>query len=133
MKILINILRLIWKAIWIFSMAMLGLILLCVVPDIPGCCRFRRYIAYETYDDMVTNEREAVRNIFTFQKDGREYKGVVTVRCRALASGPAVLIYDDSGRLVDKTLDIGDYHIEQKWGFGWADMSNGYTPDKVKR
>ena len=126
-------LRLIWKAVCIFSMAMLALILLCVVPDIPGCYRFKRYVAYETLDDMVANERDAVRNVFTFQKDGRKYRGVVTVYCRAFASGPAVLIYDDSGRLVDKTRDIGDWHIEQRWGFEWADMFKESTLDKGKR
>jgi len=87
------------------------LLLLAVVPQImsiPGCRRFQRYATYENMQEMIVAETNDIRRIIPFQQDGSNYTAVLVKPCRVMASGPAALIYDHEGRLVDRNLDTGD-------------------------
>lgn len=105
MKFLMKLLR--WMV-----MILGGLFLLMVLSlllDVPGCKRFHRYASYKSLQELTEAEADDIQRVIPFQQDGSNYTAVLVKPCRSLASGPAVLIYDKEGKLIDRNLDVGDY------------------------
>ena len=112
------------KAIWIVAkcelVAMGVLLLLIILPDIPGAMRFGRHCSYQDKDALIVSESDAVTRVCDCALNGTNYAVVVMKPCRFLASGPAVLVYGPDGRLFDKTRDEGDdSRFQQTWGKFW--------------
>ena len=117
------------------------LMVLSLLPDIPGCKRFNRYASYKSLKELTEAEAEDIQRIVPFQQDGSNYTAVLVRPCRSLASGPAVLIYNEDGKLIDRNLDIGDYGYRSgrgrnDWKFSpWSreDVADKNVGQKVKR
>ena len=65
-------------------------------------------------------EKPAPQAIVQFEKNGRTHFGWIaelsTLDTITVASGPAVYVFDDSGTMVDYTIDISDHPtFEQNW------------------
>lgn len=122
MKVLKAALRFAWKTVRAVAFVGLSLIILSLLVDVPGCRRYRRYRAYPNLRGLTAAETNDIRKVFAFRQDGSNFTAVVVKPCRALASGPAVLVYDADGRLVDHTRDYGDYPLRRVWNFSWTDF-----------
>ena len=103
------------KIAWVifkYALAAVGALVLLVVvlflPDIPGAKRFSRYVSYPDKDALIAAETNDVTSVCDCSLNGTNYVVVVMKPCRFLASGPAVLVYGPDGRLFDKTGDEGD-------------------------
>ena len=103
------------KVFWLvakYTLATVGVFVLLMVasvlPDIPGAKRFRRYCSYPNKDALIAAETNDVTSVCDCSLNGTNYVVVVMKPCRFLASGPAVLVYGQDGRLFDKTGDEGD-------------------------
>lgn len=101
------------KVIWnLFKVLVLLVLLVGVVSEllsIPGCNRFKRYCSYGSMQEMTAAEADDIWEVVPFRQDGSNFTAVVAAPCRFMASGPAVLIYDSDGKLIDCNRDIGDY------------------------
>ena len=87
-----------------------------VLPDIPGAKRFSRYVSYPDKDALIAAETNDVTSVCDCSLNGTNYLVVVMKPCRFIASGPAVLVYGQDGRLFDKTGDEGDdSRFQQTW------------------
>ena len=103
-----------------YTLATVGVFVLLLVasvlPDIPGAKRFRRYCSYPNKDALIAAETNDVTSVCDCLLNGTNYVVVVMKPCRFLASGPAVLVYGQDGRLFDKTGDEGDdSRFQQTW------------------
>ena len=103
------------KIAWVifkYALAAVGALVLLVVvlflPDLPGAKRFSRYVSYPDKDALIAAETNDVTSVCDCSLNGTNYVVVVMKPCRFLASGPAVLVYGPDGRLFDKTGDEGD-------------------------
>ena len=111
------------KIAWVifkYALAAVGALVLLVVvlflPDIPGAKRFSRYVSYPDKDALIAAETNDVTSVCDCSLNGTNYVVVVMKPCRFLASGPAVLVYGPDGRLFDKTGDEGDdSRFQQTW------------------
>lgn len=88
--------------------ALVLLIAVIILPDVPGARRFSRYCSYPNKDALIAAETNDVTFVSDCLLNGTNYVVVVMKPCRFLASGPAVLVYGPDGRLFDKTGDEGD-------------------------
>ena len=116
MKFLKSILMFLFRTVEVIVGLLVLMFVLTLLLDIPGCNRFHRYISYKSLQEMTTAETNDIRKIVPFQQDGSNFTAVVVAPCRFLASGPAILIYDQEGKLVDRCLDIGDYSYKSGRG-----------------
>ena len=112
-KIVNSFLKTVWRCVCIVTLLLLGLAALVLMSDVPGCRRFARYRSYPDLESFHAAESNDIRKIVAFQQDGTNYTAVVAERCRCLASGPAVLIYDEKGKLFDWCRDVGDYSFRR--------------------
>ena len=102
--------------------------------DIPGCNRFNRYTSYKGLQEITAAETYDIWKIVPFQQDGSNFTAVVVAPCRFLASGPAALIYDQDGKLIDYNRDGGDFCYKSRrrnkdWNF-WPFGSKENTPNQ---
>ena len=96
--------------------ALVLLIAVIILPDVPGARRFSRYCSYPNKDALIAAETNDVTSVCDCSLNGTNYVVVVMKPCRFLASGPAVLVYGPDGRLFDKTGDEGDdSRFQQTW------------------
>ena len=96
--------------------ALVLLIAVIILPDVPGAKRFRRYCSYPNKDALIAAETNDVTFVSDCLLNGTNYVVVDMRSCRFLASGPAVLVYGPDGRLFDKTGDEGDdSRFQQTW------------------
>ena len=105
---------------------------LLVLQDIPGYNRFRRYCSYGNVQEMMAVETNDIRKVVAFQQDGSNFTAVVVAPCRYWASGPAVLIYNQEGRLIDSNRDIGDYCYRSGRGRKDWKFTPWYSQTEVK-
>ena len=111
------------KVFWLvakYTLATVGalvlLIAVIILPDVPGAKRFRRYCSYPNKDALIVAETNDVTFVSDCLLNGTNYVVVVMKPCRFLASGSAVLVYGPDGRLFDKTGDEGDdSRFQQTW------------------
>ena len=116
------------KVFWLvakYALATVGalvlLIAVIILPDVPGARRFSRYCSYPNKDALIAAETNDVTSVCDCSLNGTNYVVVVMKPCRFLASGPAVFVYGPDGRLFDKTSDEGDdWRFQQTWGKAWC-------------
>ena len=104
------------KAIAAVVLVMVGLSVLSIRLMIPDTKRFRRYCEYPTPEALMAAEPDAVKNVTMVELDGATYRMLDLGPMGFLPSGCAYIVYDASGRLVDRTLDEGDDPLfQRKW------------------
>lgn len=127
------------KVFWLvakYALATVGalvlLIAVIILPDLPGARRFSRYCSYPNKDALIAAETNDVTSVCDCLLNGTNY--VVVMRpCRFLASGPAVLVYGPDGRLFDKTSDEGDdWRFQQTWGKAWCKSLSDQTANWLR-
>ena len=137
MKVLKALLRIVWRIVRGVTLMLFGLVVLGFLFYVPGCSRFERCKSHTNLHEMLATEKDEIHNVFTFEQGGSNYTVVVLGPCRMFASGPGVLVYGPDGRLVDRTRDIGDCHIEERWNFTMRDVfqkhSDGAVPADHER
>ena len=74
----------------------------------PGSNTASRIMKYEDRDAVISNEAEQVIRMFDFEQYGTKYTAIVLKPVSALASGPAVLVADATGRIIARCSDCGD-------------------------
>ena len=98
--------------------------------SIPGCNRLHRYTSYKSLQEMMATETNDIWKVVSFQQDGSNFTAIVVAPCRFLASGPAALIYDQDGKLIDYNRDVGDFGYKSRrrnkdWNFSpWGSREN---------
>ena len=96
-----------------------------VLLDMPGARRYGRYRSHPDLKTLLAVEKNDIIATFGLEREGTNYTFVVLKPCRFLASGPAVLVYDPTGNLFDKSLDEGDDSRFQRewseWRRNWPD------------
>ena len=112
-KIVKSFLKTVWRCVCIVALLLLGLVALILMSDVPGSRRFARYRSYPDLASFRVAESNDIWKIVAFQQDGTNYTAVAVERCRCFASGPAVLIYDEKGKLFDWCRDVGDYSFRR--------------------
>lgn len=128
MKFLKFILKLLFRIVEAIAVFLLLAGVLPSLLSIPGCNRFHRYCSYKSLQEMTAAETNDILKVVSFQQDGSNFTAVVVAPCRCLASGPAVLIYDQQGKLIDCNLDVGDYcyksgRSQKGWNFSpWCSL-----------
>lgn len=123
------------KVFWLvakYALATVGalvlLIAVIILPDVPGARRFSRYCSYPNKDALIAAETNDVTSVCDCSLNGTNYVVVDMRPCRFLASGPAVLVYGPDGRLFDKTSDEGDdWRFQQTWGKAWCKSLSDQT------
>lgn len=104
------------KAIAAVVLVVVGLSVLSILLMIPDAKRFRRYCEYPTPEALMAAEPDVVKNVTTVELDGVTYRVLDLGPMGFLPSGCAYIVYDASGRLVDRTLDEGDDPLfHRKW------------------
>ena len=89
-----------------------------IMPEIPGMRKFARLCDYPTKDALIAAEPQEVTRTIDFTQRGTNYTAVVLSWIGFLPSGPAVIIYDADGRLVDRCADSGDnMSFNERWHF----------------
>ena len=92
-----------------------------IVPAIPGMRKFARLCAYPTKDALIAAEPQEVSRTIDFTQNGTNYTAVVLSCIGFLPSGPAVIIYDADGYLIDRCSDSGDnMSFNERWHFNFA-------------
>jgi len=92
-----------------------------IVPEIPGMRKFARLCDYPTKDALIAAEPQEVSRTIDFTQNGTNYTAVVLSCIGFLPSGPAVIIYDADGRLMDRCADSGDnMSFNERWHFNFA-------------
>ena len=113
--------------------ALVLLIAVIILPDVPGAKRFRRYCSYPNKDALIAAETNDVTFVSDCLLNGTNYVVVDMRPCRFLASGPAVLVYGPDGRLFDKTSDEGDdWRFQQTWGKAWCKSLSDQTANWLR-
>lgn len=128
------------KVFWLvakYALATVGalvlLIAVIILPDLPGARRFSRYCSYPNKDALIAAETNDVTSVCDCSLNGTNYVVVVMKPCRFLASGPAVLVYGPDGRLFDKTSDEGDdWRFQQTWGKAWCKSLSDQTANWLR-
>ena len=128
------------KVFWLvakYALATVGalvlLIAVIILPDVPGARRFSRYCSYPNKDALIAAETNDVTSVCDCSLNGTNYVVVVMKPCRFLASGPAVLVYGPDGRLFDKTSDEGDdWRFQQTWGKAWCKSLSDQTANWLR-
>ena len=129
MKFLKFILKLLFRIVEAIAVFLLLAGVLPSLLSIPGCNRFHRYCSYKSLQELRAAETNDILKVVSFQQDGSNFTAVVVAPCRCLASGPAVLIYDQQGKLIDCNLDVGDYcyksgRSKKGWNFSpWCSLT----------
>ena len=134
MKFLKSILMFLFRTVEVIVGLLLLMFVLTSLLDIPGCNRFHRYTSYKNLQEITAAETNDIWKIVPFQQDGSNFTAVVVAPCRFLASGPAALIYDQDGKLIDYNRDVGDCHYKSRrrnkdWNF-WPFGSKENTPNQ---
>ena len=134
MKLLKFILKLLFRAVEVIVGLLLLIGVLTSLLDIPGCNRFNRYTSYKGLQEITSAETNDIWKVVSFQQDGSNFTAVVVAPCRFLASGPAALIYDQDGKLIDYNRDVGDFCYKSRrhnkdWNF-WPFGSKENTPNQ---
>ena len=130
MKFLKAILMFVFRTVEVIVGLLLLMFVLTSLLDIPGCNRFRRYTSYKNLQEITVAETNDIWRVVSFQQDGSNFMAVVVAPCRFLASGPAALIYDQDGKLIDYNRDVGDFGYKSKrrnkdWNFSpWGSWRN---------
>jgi len=84
--------------------------------ELPDMRRFERYCAYPTQGALLAAEPDAVKKVWKVELNGTTYTIFNMGFVGFLPSGPACLVYDASGRLVDWTMDEGENScFQRKW------------------
>ena len=92
-----------------------------IAPAIPGMRKFARLCDYPTKDALIAAEPQEVTRTIAFTQNGTNYTAVVLSCIGFLPSGPAVIIYDADGRLIDRCADSGDnMSFNECWHFNFA-------------
>lgn len=128
------------KVFWLvakYALATVGalvlLIAVIILPDLPGARRFSRYCSYPNKDALIAAETNDVTSVCDCLLNGTNYVVVDMRSCRFLASGPAVLVYGPDGRLFDKTSDEGDdWRFQQTWGKAWCKSLSDQTANWLR-
>ena len=128
------------KVFWLvakYALATVGalvlLIAVIILPDVPGARRFSRYCSYPNKDALIAAETNDVTSVCDCSLNGTNYVVVDMRPCRFLASGPAVLVYGPDGRLFDKTSDEGDdWRFQQTWGKAWCKSLSDQTANWLR-
>ena len=128
------------KVFWLvakYALATVGalvlLIAVIILPDVPGARRFSRYCSYPNKDALIAAETNDVTSVCDCLLNGTNYVVVDMRSCRFLASGPAVLVYGPDGRLFDKTSDEGDdWRFQQTWGKAWCKSLSDQTANWLR-
>ena len=128
------------KVFWLvakYALATVGalvlLIAVIILPDVPGARRFSRYCSYPNKDALIAAETNDVTSVCDCLLNGTNYVVVDMRPCRFLASGPAVLVYGPDGRLFDKTSDEGDdWRFQQTWGKAWCKSLSDQTANWLR-
>ena len=130
MKFLNPILMFLFRTVEVIVGLLLLIGVLTSLLDIPGCNRFHRYTSYKSLQEITAAETNDIWKVVSFQQDGSNFTAVVVAPCRFLASGPAALIYDQDGNLIDYNRDVGDFGYKSRrrnkdWNFSpWGLRGN---------
>ena len=130
MKFLKSILMFLFRTVEVIVGLLVLMFVLTNLLDIPGCNRFNRYTSYKDLQEITAAETNDIWKIVPFQQDGSNFTAVVVAPCRFLASGPAALIYDQDGKLIDYNRDVGDFGYKSRrrnkdWNFSpWGLREN---------
>lgn len=135
----------VWMALTTISLT----ILLCILSfafQIPSSIRFRRYCEYPTPEALIAAKPDAVKEVKIVELDGATFTMLNIGYIRGLyefPSGAAILVYDANGRLVDKTIDVGDdWRFNQKWSrresipdrvCSWEELGSLEDPQRVEK
>jgi hypothetical protein len=83
--------------------------------------KFARLCDYPTKDALIAAEPQEVTRTIAFTQNGTNYTAAVLSCIGFLPSGPAVIIYDADGRLIDRCADSGDnMSFNERWHFNFA-------------
>ena len=137
MKFLKAIFMFLFRTVEVIVGLLVLMFVLTLLLDIPGCNRLHRYTSYKSLQEITAAETNDVLKIVPFQQDGSNFTAVVVAPCRFLASGPAALIYDQDGNLIDYNRDVGGFGYKSRrrnkdWNFSpWGPKEN--TPLRDNR
>ena len=107
---------------WVVSVS-IALFVLIVLLKVPYFNTISRLGKYESKDALILNEAEQVTKTFGFVQDGTNYTAIVLKPISALSSGPAVLVADATGHIIDRCRDYGDnMRFRERWAFSWKDF-----------
>ena len=86
--------------------------------ELPGMLKYERLCSYPSKEALLAAEPQAVKKVIDFSQYGANYTAVVLPWMRFLASGPAVFIYDSTGKRVDECYDSGeDGSFVSRWHY----------------
>ena len=109
---------------WAVSVPVAFVVLIALL-EIPGLNKASCLVKYENKEALILNEAEQVTKTFNFTQGGSNYTAIVLKPIGALSSGPAVLVADATGQIIDRCRDYGDnMRFRERWAFSWKDFRN---------
>ena len=100
--------RTVYRAVLAIPPVTLSLFALIFALDSPGSRKYARLLDYPIKEALIAAEPQEVKKVVDFRQDGTNYTAVVLSCMRFLGSGPAVFIYDSTGKRVDACYDSGE-------------------------
>jgi len=94
----------------IFVLVPFCLLVGCVVVDSIWMSAARPPENMQTIEDFQAWKRGAIKGKGIFESDGMTYIVFFGPEARLLASGPSAYLFDETGKFVDWSADMGDFH-----------------------
>jgi hypothetical protein len=114
-----------WTRIGLILAAPLVLLVSCQCVDQILMSAARPPPNVKTLQDFQAWKRDAITGMRTFERAGVNYTVMLAPAGRFLPSGPAGYLFDDHGRFVDWTPDLGDFKASSKgWDFMGGAVKN---------
>ena len=118
--------------VWVASVPIAFAVLIALL-EVPSFDAASCLVKYENKEALILNEAEQVTKTFDFTQDGTNYTAIVLKPIGALSSGPAVLVADATGHIIDRCRDYGDNtRFNGRWAFSWKDFRNEDAKGEAK-
>ena len=111
--------RVTYKALLAVPAVLLAAIGILFLPETPGIWKFHRLCSYPGKAALLAAEPDEVTRIVDFTQDGRSYTAVVLTPMSYSPIGPAVIVYNGQGEMVDYCRDSGENFANLKWPGIW--------------
>ena len=111
--------RIVYKTLIALPAVLAAIIALVFLPETPGIWKFHRFCSYPGKAALLAAEPDEVTQIVDFTQDGRSYTAVVLTPMSYSPIGPAVIVYNGQGEMVDYRRDSGENFANLKWPGIW--------------
>lgn len=111
--------RIVYKTLIALPAVLAAIIALVFLPETPGIWKFHRLCSYPGKAALLAAEPGEVTQIVDFTQDGRSYTAVVLTPMSYSPIGPAVIVYNGQGEMVDYRRDSGENFAYLKWPGIW--------------